>query len=720
MISSLLAIPNLSAQQTFEVEPWTSELVVPGFAASDPEKYSIWKKKPTTKYCFFTGFVGEEDFLRVTKANPPAEIRAYVIDYDTPWSPEKEKLMWEEWTSPYLPTHISKTYSNRIRMVFMLDRPVRLGSLPLVKEHLKIAAKEMKLDQILPGFDSAFFDPSQYYALGHEWQVLDNNPLRAELAYKWLFEAGNRIQWNQNDADFNIPLDRVAEEVENQFPGAWPGKFEAGARGPTFWDQQGGHKSLDSAIVRESGMQAFNMPKAFYSWREILGSRFVDEFEIDRGARIKENIFYDGQNFWLEGVNSRWEHHNKEMMKMNLAVDYGLERKIPRGAKCSEIERVIREITKHNRIEQVLPFVQHPPGRITLNGASILNTCTTKALTPAESVNGWGDQFPWIAEFLDQYFSADHPEQKEHFLAWWRRFYRSGLELKPTSGQAMYHCGPAGTGKNVMNTLLVGPSVGGFADAKAYLVDNNRFTGNILTKACWVINDSTATSSYESHSRFSAQVKALVANDYHVFDEKYIKAGQVTWLGRLIISTNLDAESMRMLPELEGTILDKLMLLQVAGHQLPFPEKLEETTRKELPFFLCWLYNSETPSELYDRRFGVKTLHHPALLKAGVEQGVTHSFLETLVMFLDNYRRQDNNHDKKSWEGTASELFASMGMDGAITAPLIRKLSNTQVGRRLGQLQSQGYPIERSDSRTRLGHVWKIPVDLEERGNQNT
>ena len=82
------------------------------------------------------------------------------------------------------------------------------------------------------------------------------------MLHYWQFETSKSADFRGLGPE--IPLTTVFEEVQKVWPDhQWPGEFVEGSRGPTFWDPGGQHKTTNSAIVRDTGMQVFNMPKGF-------------------------------------------------------------------------------------------------------------------------------------------------------------------------------------------------------------------------------------------------------------------------------------------------------------------------------------------------------------------------------------------------------------------------------------------------------------------------
>ena len=93
--------------------------------------------------------------------------------------------------------------------------------------------------------------------------------------------------------------------------------------------------------------------------------------------------------------------------------------------------------------------------------------------------------------------------------------------------------------------------------------------------------------------------------------------------GRIVLTTNTDADSLAILPNLDGTILDKLMIVKMSDKHVPWfhqmsKNQIEGIIAKELPHALHWLaYHFIPPKRVVEGasgRFGINTYHHPDII----------------------------------------------------------------------------------------------------------
>jgi len=706
----LFAIDNLASSVAFEVQPWNYQTdPVPLKAQNNKAEFIKWCQKPSTKNCHFSTAEGLDPMRRVSADNPIVLIYGVVADFDARITPDMLKALITESPTEFAPNWGSLTYSGGGRLVWLFAEPVAVPSMAMAKTFYKVIMKKLKVIKCLPGLDvDAFHDPCKYYEKGRDWIKISGTPIPKNFVHQWMYEAGNKIKWV--GSDLTIPMDLVAKEIQKQYPGRWNGPFEEGVRCPRFWEDGYDPATYDptGVVIRASGVQCFSGNSGFLPWSAILGDEFVSQYEADRTGEIISSLFYDGRAYWRQDPKGQWILLSKEDLRLMLKVKYGLNAYAARKETSSELERVTFAIQDQKYVMAAMPFVHFPTGIFYRGNARYLNTSTLTCLPPADEAGVWGEKFPWLAEFLDEFF--DPPEQLEYFLAWWKHFYENGLKLDPQSGQAIFIAGAPGVGKTLLSTGIVSKSVGGHVDASSYFLGEEKFTSHIVSSPIMSVDDTVPASDARRHTRYSAMIKKIVANRYHMYEEKYQKAGQITWQGRVMVSCNTDPESVRLLPDPDLSLLDKISLFKCADRVRKFPKskELQEILDRELPHFLAWLLEWEIPEHCIGAsRFGIKSYHEQHLFTASLQTSASFSFLELLTAFLE--KLQEEGPSKAYWEGTATELLSDMMVDASLGG-LASKYTPNQVATYLGQLASRGFRLERERNSQR--RAWKIPFEV--------
>ena len=690
----------------------------------DKEAFKAHLACPQTKDILYSGVLGENPGMRVGRNNPATRLLAVVADYDLPISNEKRSKYLSKLPTP--PNFIESSFSGGTHAVWLLEHPIPLmakgsgdGSL-LGEEYnqalLDLIASELKLNRGFGEPDKvAFRNFGQYYAFGRGLNVLSTTPvITAERCEYWVVKA-LRKAGKGNKA--SVPLELVAREVERRFPGRWNGPFEKGARGVRFWDSLA--DSPGAAIVTEEGMVCFTGPYSFRSWRDIFGPAFVEESEAATLGRVKADCYYIDGKFWRKDINGVWYPYSQQAFIPILRAGYGLSGRGGENGEASEVEQALDAISTCRRLGGVAPLIYNRNEVVDVGGRLCLNISRVRALEPAVRKKaadpqagawaGWGEAggFPWIGRFLVNLLDRDDaPLQLEHYLSWLAHAYQGALAYAPRRGQAVYMAGPAGCGKTFLSTRILSPLFGGHEEATAYLTSETRFNDTLFEHGLLTIDDAELVAYGTVHSRYSALVKKLVANNYFMCEAKFRKAVKLPWVGRLVVTCNTDPESLKILPSIDINNHDKLMFfLCREGFKLNDPEA-EKKAQEELPAFAAFLADYRIPDETKgDVRFGVKSFMHPDLVAEAKGSGLAGTFEDLFESFLNNYFKA--NPDATELRGTASEIYEQMSAVDTMRESMKGIVAPRSIGTFLGQLKAkEDSPIDYS--RTNTKRTWFV------------
>jgi hypothetical protein len=709
----LYAINNLTSFKAAVQNPWEFTPNVPEEAKASKALFTEWCQKPTTQNCHFSAAEGLDPLRRVNADNPAVTLHGLIADYDAEVTPEMITNLRDKCPTEFVPNWASRTFSGGGRLVWLFEEPLTLGDNKLTKTFLKIVLKKLKLVKLLPGLDiEAFYDVSKYYERGREWVNLGNDTIPTGFTHQWMYEAGNKMRWT-NEEGLVIPLPIIHKEIEARFPGRWKGPFEEGVRCSRFWDTDWTPAfNKTAAVLRPTGFQCFSGATGFMTWKMLFGSAFVEKYEAETTGSIISALFFDGRNYWKQEPDGRrWTVLSKEDLRLMLKVKYNLSSFAGKNENASEVDKVTYAIQEQKAVTAAMPFVHFPQGVIRFQGHPYLNISSVECLEPARDKVAWGVNFPWLAEFIDNLF--DPAEQKDYFLSWWKHFYQNAYHRTPQSGQAIFIAGDPGVGKTLLSTMILSRSVGGHIDASSYLLGEEKFTSHVVASPVMSVDDTVPASDSKRHTRYSAMIKKIAANRYHTYEEKFQKAGQVTWLGRVVVTCNLDPESVRLLPNVELSLLDKISLFRCAARKqekkFPSSAELETVISQELPYLLRWLLDWEIPEHcIGSSRFGVKSYHESQLFNAALQTSASYSFLELLSDFLSAYAG-GREEGKEYWEGTSTQLLADMTVDERIGG-IASKYNPNQIASLLGQLKARGYNLDKVRNATQ--RVWRIPFNI--------
>lgn len=730
----MVYLKNLSSSDCHEgILPWQfiGLSTVPPDAFTNKALRDSWINTPETSYHVYTLFEGTQKTLRLRGArtgedeNPPLVMHGLAIDYDTAMSVE-QVLKALPMMGEMPPTWFEQTLSGNGRLIWQFSEPLRLPSRRFAIKLIE------KLDALIPfrklaGIDEGCLKaPERYFTNGGRWTCISRRKVPAALLRGFVLKFSEKFDWLQREFGKAANLEDIKEECQKRYPRfhEWEGDFTLGSQGPSFWVD--GSTSPKSAIVRETGMHTFSAHagKAFYSWAEIVGAEFVENTESIRLGKAVDGVYFDGRSFIVKDGSGRYAFHTKDNMRLLLQVTRGLKANAPRG-ETSEIDRALAHVLQHGVVEGAGPCAFYPKGVFNYGGRRILNTHQIEVMQPAPEASVWGPagKFPFLSNFFDTFFLPVEP-QKDRFLAWFQYHYRACHARKPLSGHGVFIAGPVGCGKTFLNRGILGLSLGGFAEANSYLISSDNFNSELFEYALWCIDDGSVASSDKIHQLFSENVKRTVANRDHRCNEKFRKAFQTPWQGRIVVTLNPDPDSLRLIPNVDVSILEKLMLFLAGERKVQFrsQDEMENLLARELPYFLCWLLDWTPPAHCYegaDVRFGLAPYAEPSLLQSANLSSGKSVFVEILTRWLTEYFTEQAPHADR-WEGTATELRMAMVTNPAYVEMLrnyrpdsLPRMLVTAMNKKLFKMEvvddenSRTFIIHRDD---RFGSLKRSPV----------
>jgi hypothetical protein len=235
--------------------------------------------------------------------------------------------------------------------------------------------------------------------------------------------------------------------------------------------------------------------------------------------------------------------------------------------------------------------------------------------------------------------------------------------------------------------------VGGFAPANEYLTGTDSFNGEMFDKALWSIDDGSVTTSASVHRLFSENIKRSAANRHHRVNDKFLKAVVTPWQGRIFVTCNDDAISIRIIPDLSISIREKLMIFRAGTRKVQFLEQpeMEALLKRELPHFCRWILDWKIPAHCLvgsDVRFGITSYCEESLGRSANRSSNISVFSELLSNWLRQFFPSEANRNVEFWEGSATELRISMSAD-PVFAELLRAYRPESMPQMLAMLQQQ-------------------------------
>jgi len=699
-------IKNHVSTEAFEVKaPWDFDHK--GYPTANKDKYRALCKQESYEHLFISGWEGKLPDSRISKEVAPSVMYAIITDYDHKIPLEELASVSERCNPHAIPNFAVRTHSGGARLVWLLEAPIFYDSREIFERKMEEIEKKLDLPFLLKGWDKdAFYSPNKYYEVGRDWYEIHDKPMAKEWAAYMNFKHAKSDNF-RNEAG-TIPFDVIEKEMERRgWLTRWGIKVADGERSCRFWDDASWQTGSAGSVVMLTGgcYNHSNRGKpGFNSWEDIFGPSFCDQFKEKKLGAVVNDWYYTGREYWNRDESSLWKAVPSEVAKRTLKVRYGLDPRLKKNEDYSELEQMMSQVETVRRIDGVLPFPLDRRELVTIGDQKFLNDSSIKMIQPAPEGKSSYKDAEFFLSLLENWFSAEikwEPGKKPfvknlqlaHLVSWMKVLYAPALAGTPRAGQGIFIAGEPGCGKSLFS-VIIGRLMGGSCSAKSFFMDGNRFTSDLARFLVWRLDDDTSHGDgYDTRAQWTKRIKQYIANPRLDYEKKHGDRKEIDHLGRVISTLNMDAESMRMVPDLDVSIRDKvcLYLLKVAS-PFHFPDNNTIENKilpKELPHIGRFLMDFEIPKQfLGESRYTIKSYINPVMEKASVHESDTYSFVEILDQYFGEYAEDS---DEEFWIGTASKLLVELSEEHSGVSTLVRRFNSTRVARNLNGLIRQGF-----------------------------
>lgn len=433
--------------------------------------------------------------------------------------------------------------------------------------------------------------------------------------------------------------------------------------------------------------------------------------ELNNEGNPRPTIYYDAERkeYLLENNASRWISYNQAQIKRKLRAR-GYSAKAGDNP-LSEVENFMEQAEENFDIQFVGPIAGKMAGFYQENGFRFLVTDGPQLIDPAPG------EFPTLRAILTQLFqngetAEEGQRQLQTFYGWLHHAITALRAGKPSQAQALAICGSAGSGKSLLQkiiTLLLG---GRSAKGARYMTGKTDFNSELCAAEHVILEDEHMSNRMSDRLAFATQIKNVtVSTDTVSCHRKGRQAVNLPVWWRVTITLNDNPEDLRILPPLNESVRDKIIILRASRAAMPMPTTTPDeraafwdTIRTELPAFLHFLIEDHqiTQSDQCPR-YGIATWHHPDLVTALHEISPEAHLLKLIDSILWESGR-------KEWEGTADELRKILLDDERTRRDAQSFMENIYAcGTFLGRLSKNPQTKERIISqRTDVKRAWLI------------
>lgn len=328
---------------------------------------------------------------------------------------------------------------------------------------------------------------------------------------------------------------------------------------------------------------------------------------------VLEAYYDDGsKDFIVRAPNNDYTRLNEGSLRRQLKQRGYCDVSPEKGA-LSEIQHRIAEIQMHHCVRYAAPLAGYNAGSIDVDGRLILVTESPRIIQPA---NGSCNV---IHSFVENLLG----DQVDYFWAWLKIAYTCLLTGKHRPGQALVIAGERDCGKSLLQKIITQVLGGRAAKPYSWMSGATDFNKHLFMAEHLVIDDEAASTNLQKRRTFGAYLKQVTGLLMQQCHGKHQTPLTLYPLWRLSISLNDEPENMLVLPPVDTSLEDKVILLKATRAALPMPttsheerERFWNTLVSELPALLYDLAEWEIPDELHGGRFGVRHYHHPDLIAA--------------------------------------------------------------------------------------------------------
>ena len=429
--------------------------------------------------------------------------------------------------------------------------------------------------------------------------------------------------------------------------------------------------------------------------------------EVEKGGRSGEpediEAYYDPTRkcYWM--ANDRGE-----MIEVN---ETSLERHLRKagfackaeGEAVSAIEEKLIQTQTGKDVLYAGPLAGHPVGPQDMCGQRILVTRAPRLIKPAEG------ECPTIEGLITALLDDPTHDQISYLMGWLKIGYEALVAGQLRHGQALAIAGPRDCGKSLLQNIITEILGGRSAKPYRYMCGATDFNGDLFGAEHLMIEDEIAFTDIRARRAFGARIKDFTVNTVQSCHGKNRPALSLKPLWRMSITLNDEAENLLILPPIDESLEDKIILLKAYKRPLPMETATLEGRQRfmakllaEIPAFLNLLVNYRIPERLRSERFGVTHFQHPELLASLSEMSPEMRLLAVIDAHLGS-----GDGPAGRWMGTATELERMLyESKGAHEARRLLDWSNA-TGTYLGRLAKK-LPHRVRQERTSSSRIWYI------------
>lgn len=363
-------------------------------------------------------------------------------------------------------------------------------------------------------------------------------------------------------------------------------------------------------------------------------------------------VYFDPNraSYWTRNERGGWILMNETQIKRRLRAS-GVSPHKPDGCYVSPLDERLLDIQERLDVHYAGPLAGHHAGVFTCGEKRILVTDSPRLVIPMPG------EWPTLAKLLQGLLVDGECDQRPYLFGWLKIALEALQARQCRPGQVLALCGPHACGKSLLQNLITTLLGGRAAKPYQFMAGQTTFNADLFEAEHLMIEDDQSSTDIRARRHFGASIKSICYNETQRCHPKGRTAITLTPFWRVSITVNNEPENLMVLPPLDDSLEDKLMLLRAYKRPMPLPTDSNEdrtafwaTLQGELPAFVHYLMTWTIPEDLRCSRNGVIHYHHPELVEA-IDSLAPE---QKLLLLLDS--ELFTTPAAGPWHGTAAEL----------------------------------------------------------------
>lgn len=342
----------------------------------------------------------------------------------------------------------------------------------------------------------------------------------------------------------------------------------------------------------------------------------LEKFAVEAAIKLPESYYDTGRKeFLIQDARDCWISLPETSFKRQLKK-IGVNQRPADKNGMSEMDEVICQLQMESNVAWSGPLAGYKAGFYTVGTNRILVTTSPLIIAPAQ-----GD-WPLISAVTQGLLATDDMEQLLTCYAWMKIAYCALAAGLKHPGQVLVLCGPHGCGKSLLQRLITVLLGGRVARPYQSMSGGTSFNSDLFGAEHLAVEDEQPSTDIRARRAFGAQIKNATVNVDQRLHGKNRDAIVLHPFWRMTVSLNSESENVQILPPLDDSLSDKLILCRTNNCQMPMPTGTPEQRRDfwtalmaEMPAFIHYLTTFEIPESKRSERFGIQHYHHPEIVR---------------------------------------------------------------------------------------------------------